>query len=153
MFRQYVWGVRTAHSVPMRLVLVDRRIAILPSGGDQPELCVAVVRHPAVVESLRAAFDLLWESAVPLPTEPVAPDDCRERVQRDILRHLAAGHKDEVVARRLGLALRTCRRHIAEIMEHLGATSRFQAGVLAERRLFSTGRVTATADGNRAGGA
>ncbi|KOG32387.1 hypothetical protein ADK34_09305 [Streptomyces viridochromogenes] len=46
---------------------------------------------------------------------------------------LAQGAKDEVIARRLGMSLRTCRRHIAELLEELGAESRFQGGALAER--------------------
>lgn len=44
---------------------------------------------------------------------------------------LAAGAKDETIARELGVSLRTCRRHIAEMMRMTGAGSRFQAGVLA----------------------
>ncbi len=51
---------------------------------------------------------------------------------------LAEGAKDEVIARRLGVSLRTCRRHIAEILETLQADSRFQAGVLAERAGLTT---------------
>lgn len=47
---------------------------------------------------------------------------------------LAKGLKDEAVARRLGISLRTCRKHIAQLMDDLGAGSRFQAGVHAVRR-------------------
>jgi len=43
-----------------------------------------------------------------------------------ILTMLAGGAKDETVARSLGLSVRTCRRHIAEILTRLNATSRFQ---------------------------
>ncbi|MEU9130595.1 helix-turn-helix transcriptional regulator, partial [Kitasatospora sp. NPDC048540] len=45
-----------------------------------------------------------------------------------IMELLAAGLKDESIARRLGMSLRTTRRHIADIMEELDAASRFQAG-------------------------
>jgi DNA-binding NarL/FixJ family response regulator len=51
-----------------------------------------------------------------------------------LLALMAAGLKDEVVARRLGLSLRTVRRRIANLMDELGADTRFQAGLEAARR-------------------
>jgi DNA-binding CsgD family transcriptional regulator len=130
--------VRTAHRVPIWLALFDHHTAVVSVGGHHQEGGIAVVRHPAVVESLRAAFEQLWESARPYPTESAAQDeDVRDRLRQEIVRYLAAGLKDEVIARRVGLSVRTCRRHIADIMEHVGATSRFQAGVLVEREMLS----------------
>ncbi|GAA2444377.1 hypothetical protein GCM10010433_52130 [Streptomyces pulveraceus] len=46
---------------------------------------------------------------------------------------MAQGLKDEVVARRIGMGSRTFRRHMSSIMDKLGASSRFQAGVVAAR--------------------
>ena len=51
-----------------------------------------------------------------------------------LLDQLAGGAKDEQIARALGLSLRTVRRRVAEILDELGADSRFQAGVEAVRR-------------------
>ncbi|MFF7634637.1 hypothetical protein ACFZB9_15980 [Kitasatospora sp. NPDC008050] len=39
-----------------------------------------------------------------------------------------------MIAERAGLSVRSCRRHIAELMDRLGARSRFQAGVIAVQR-------------------
>ena len=50
-----------------------------------------------------------------------------------ILRLMADGEKDEAISRRLSVSVRTCRRHIADYMAQVGATSRFQAGVIAAR--------------------
>lgn len=47
---------------------------------------------------------------------------------------MANGDKDEVVARRLGLSVRTVRSEISALIAALGATSRFQAGCLLVRR-------------------
>ena len=58
-------------------------------------------------------------------------DDIRSELTQAILGQLATGAKDELIARRLGMSVRTCRRHIAAIMLHLRAESRFQAGALA----------------------
>lgn len=139
--------VRTVRRVPSWLVVFDRGTAFVPVGHHQePEQGIAVVRHHAVVASLYAAFELLWDSAQPFSANGGGNGEAAsDELRLEILRHLAAGRKDEVVARRLGLSVRTCRRHIAEVMERLGAESRFQAGVLAEREIFRT-RHAATGD-------
>ncbi|OIJ87887.1 hypothetical protein BIV24_23915 [Streptomyces colonosanans] len=71
--------------------------------------------------------------------EPVA--DGQRGVDRDrhrlaveswtVLRALGSGATDETAARELGMSLRTCRRRVAEPLDVLGASSRFQAGVRA----------------------
>ena len=47
---------------------------------------------------------------------------------------LATGVNDEVGAATLGVSTRTYRRHVAELMVAVGASSRFQAGHLAARQ-------------------
>jgi hypothetical protein len=128
--------VRTLNGVPIWLVVFDRSIAFLPAGHNGTEQGFAVVRHPSVVEPLCAMFELLWDSAQPFTADAPGAHHVGDVLRLDILRLLAAGMKDEVVARRLRLSVRTCRRHIAEVMRQLGAESRFQAGVLAEREIF-----------------
>jgi DNA-binding NarL/FixJ family response regulator len=54
-------------------------------------------------------------------------------LQQTIAAMMARGFTDEVLARKLGMSLRTCRRHIAALMQDLDAVSRFQAGVRASR--------------------
>ncbi|MDQ0985807.1 DNA-binding NarL/FixJ family response regulator [Streptomyces sp. V2I9] len=51
-------------------------------------------------------------------------------VQRSIARLLTEGHVDDVVARRMGIGVRTCRAHITTRMRPLGATSRTHLGAL-----------------------
>lgn len=46
---------------------------------------------------------------------------------------LALGLKDEAVVKRLAISHRTYRRRVRHLMDKLGARSRFEAGVLAER--------------------
>jgi hypothetical protein len=128
--------VRTVACVPFRMVLVNSS-AVFLSAPDEYEEEIAVVRHPTVVNSFRAAFERLWGTATPFSTDEASSREMlRDQLRTGILQHLTAGEKDEVIARRLGLSVRTCRRHIASIMDELGATGRFQAGVLAERLLF-----------------
>jgi DNA-binding NarL/FixJ family response regulator len=49
---------------------------------------------------------------------------------------LAAGLKDDAVARQLGVSKRTLDRRVQELMRNLGAWTRFQAGWLAALRLY-----------------
>ncbi|MFI6169094.1 response regulator transcription factor [Nocardia sp. NPDC051052] len=50
-----------------------------------------------------------------------------------LIQLLCEGHTDEAAARRMNLSVRTVRRMTQQLMGHLGARSRFEAGVLAAR--------------------
>lgn len=86
-----------------------------------------VMRTPALISIFNDYFSTLWRIAIPLNHQP---DHDADRV----LMLLAQGFKDEAIASQLNMSLRTVRRRIAELMESLGADSRFQAGVEAVRR-------------------
>ncbi|MFD5561850.1 helix-turn-helix transcriptional regulator [Kitasatospora griseola] len=123
---------RTAHELFGRLIVFDRELAFLPlSDGTWGAL---VVRQEAMLAYLCDIFEQAWSLARPFAA---AAEDGLEQVSqeldRTIVRMLAAGLKDEAIARRLGMSLRTARRHIADIMDELGAESRFQAGVAAAK--------------------
>lgn len=126
--------VRLADSVPSRVVVVDRQVALLPIPGAHalPEQ-LAVVRDQGVVAWFVASFEHLWADASPLTNLPSTGEQEGQlvRTRVAILRLLAAGEKDEAISRRLSISVRTCRRHIADYMEQVGASSRFQAGVIA----------------------
>ena len=71
-------------------------------------------------------------STTPKPST-VAAETCKGTLP-STLDQLARGAKDEQLARTLGLSLRTVRRRVAELLDELEASSRFQAGVEAVRR-------------------
>ncbi|MFE7777032.1 LuxR C-terminal-related transcriptional regulator [Streptomyces sp. NPDC057445] len=123
---------RTAHELFGRLILFDRKVAFIPEREDT--WGAVVIREPSVVAYLHEVFEQAWNRATPFSD---AGHDGLERVakeiDRTIVRLLAQGLKDETIGRRLGMSLRTTRRHVADIMEALGAESRFQAGILLAR--------------------
>ncbi|MCH0561742.1 hypothetical protein I3F60_07075 [Streptomyces sp. MUM 136J] len=127
------FGVRTAPSVPQDLLVVGRRLAVVSAGrcGDEPLL--SVVGEPIGVRMIRGLFEAVWAGALPLERHDQVDVLVRDDLKRAILHLMAEGAKDEMIARRLGVSLRTCRRHVAEILENLGASSRFQAGARAAR--------------------
>lgn len=124
---------RTAHDLFGRLVVFDREVAFIPEAAGT--WGAVVVREPNTVHFLCEVFEQVWTLAQPFSN---AAADGLKMVSREIdskiVEMLAAGLKDETIARRLGISLRTARRHIADIMQSLGATSRFQAGVLMASR-------------------
>jgi DNA-binding CsgD family transcriptional regulator len=124
--------VRVIDEMPTRMFIIKGTHCVLPEPlgyADEPRL---LVRQPAIVGALTMLFERYWEQATTLPDL----DTRRPRVdsRASLLRQLAAGAKDEQIARTLGLSLRTVRRRVADLMIELGADTRFQAGVEAARR-------------------
>ncbi|MEU8225946.1 LuxR C-terminal-related transcriptional regulator [Kribbella sp. NPDC048915] len=127
--------VRVTPTLPMRLLLFDQEIAVMPMDPENPTAGAVIHRTPAVVAVAVALFDAYWSRATDLfdPSDrdgeaPLTPHEA------EVLRLLAGGAKDEQVARLLGISLRTARRITANLSERLNAASRFELGVAAAKR-------------------
>jgi sugar-specific transcriptional regulator TrmB len=125
---------RVLAHLPIKLVLVDGRTALLPLTGHEEGIgfTSVVVRHSALTDALVALFETLWREAAPLWGTSSVPS--LDGADRQILELLAVGMKDEAILRQLGISERTLRRRISSLLGRLGATGRFQAGVQAARR-------------------
>lgn len=123
--------VRTAPTLPIRMIIIDRRLAVLPADTGDDRSAAVVVRGEGTVAALCALFENIWESATPL--DAVSPGASRgmPRQEAEVLRLLAQGLTDETIAKRLGVSSRTARRIAADLMQRLDARSRFEAGVHA----------------------
>jgi hypothetical protein len=126
-------SIRVAGELPARLILFGQDSALVSVPWGMPSGLDAVVQQPEAIRLLDWAFDRVWEVARPLPVGGRADDDV-DRDRRRVLELLALGAKDEVIARHLGVSLRTARRRVADLFDELGAATRFQAGVEAGRR-------------------
>ncbi|MFH8788227.1 LuxR C-terminal-related transcriptional regulator [Streptomyces roseoverticillatus] len=126
---------RTAHELFGRLIVFDDTVAFLPT--DTTTSGAVVVREPHLIAYLRGIFEQAWTHATAFVDPNSLGAEGFGQAARDIdttlLKLLAAGLKDETIARRLGMSLRTVRRHVADILERLGAESRFQAAVIVTR--------------------
>lgn len=122
---------RTTPSLPLRMLVVDETVAVIPADPDRPGPDAVVLHGRGVVSALVALFEQVWANAVPLAPTPRGCTDRLSRQEHELLRILALGHTDEAVARKLGVSLRTVRRMMAEIMARAQAKSRFQAGIRA----------------------
>ncbi|MEV6642081.1 DNA-binding response regulator [Amycolatopsis sp. NPDC051371] len=109
-------------------ILLDRRIAIVAGDNVGGVRSYTVVSSPELVQGIQSLFEAAWAGGTDLESYQAR---FTELGAREILVQLASGCKDETAARTLGVGLRTYRRRVAELMEILGASSRFQAGARA----------------------
>ncbi|EFL33990.1 luxR-family transcriptional regulator [Streptomyces viridochromogenes DSM 40736] len=138
--------IRTTAEVFDRVIIFDRETAFVPQSRveGRPQ-GASIVTDPTVVGFLYRMFETLWRSGRPFDLDEVIAgrlteqdESAQDRLAADdlrlaILRLMAAGLKDDVIARRLGMAPRTLRRHLRDITGELRAESRFQAGYRAWR--------------------
>ncbi|WP_137994187.1 helix-turn-helix domain-containing protein [Streptomyces vilmorinianum] len=127
--------IRVSPVVPMTMIIADAQFAVLPANPAEPMAGAVLARGPALVRSYLALYEHCWHTATPYG-DGIAPEhggDGLSEQQRAALRMLASGMKDEKIARNLGVSLRTVSRMLSELMQEMGATSRFEAGVRAFR--------------------
>ncbi|MEV6969251.1 helix-turn-helix domain-containing protein [Hamadaea sp. NPDC051192] len=124
---------RVCDDVPLKLAISDRSAAILPFTADRDAMVdsALVVYASTLLDALIRLFDLLWNVAVPVFDSAATGSSTPEG---ELLMLLAAGLKDEAVARQLGISVRTVHRRTSELMDRLGARTRFQAGLAAARQ-------------------
>ena len=128
---------RIVPHVPLKMVVVDGETAVIPltDSEEGTRTAAVVVRRSRLCDALVELFEATWAQGAPLFAPPGSDAEGElSAVDRELLALLAAGLKDEAVGRQLGLSERTVRRHIADLVTRLGATSRFQAGAQAVRR-------------------
>ncbi|MFC1411919.1 LuxR family transcriptional regulator [Streptacidiphilus sp. N1-12] len=121
--------IRTVAEIPGQMIIIDRQTAFLPHR--EHRFGAVVVREPSIIEYLCSAFEQAWNLGAPYQTGPAAARGAVTEMKRSILTLMANGLKDEVIAKRMGLSVRACRGHIADLLDSFGAHSRFQGGVIA----------------------
>ncbi|MFB8039323.1 helix-turn-helix transcriptional regulator [Streptomyces sp. NPDC056004] len=122
--------------LPIKLAIVDRRVALLPLYPEREAEPVALVVHrtgllTALVSLFEEHFDKGWRLSVSGTEEeheaPVAAID------RQIVALLHVGLTDAAIARQLGMGHRTVQRRLHALMDEVGAATRFQLGWYAAR--------------------
>lgn len=130
-------AVRTVSHLAQTAVIFDRSLAVLCGAVEENEPAAWRVREDYVVRFLAELLDQMWEGAVPFTQDGSGYAEAADDLHQTIARLMAQGLTDEVVARKLGMSVRTCRRHIGTLMRSLDSGSRFQAGVQAARYLLA----------------
>jgi DNA-binding CsgD family transcriptional regulator len=127
-------AVRTTPQLPPRMIIYDRRVAIVPIDPEVTGGGALVIRVPGAVLSLYNLFKREWREAVPLSVNGRRDHNGLKPQERAVLELLLAGLTDDAMARKLAVSVRSVRRVTAGLMQRLGASSRFQAGALAAAR-------------------
>ncbi|MEU9760887.1 LuxR C-terminal-related transcriptional regulator [Streptomyces sp. NPDC047985] len=127
--------VRAVPRLPSRMLIYDRGTAIVPVDPTAADLGALVLHGTGAVAALLAFFEHTWQQACPLgETASRTGEDPLKPPERAVLELLGQGMTDDAIARQLGVSVRTTRRITADLMQRLGARSRFEAGVLAAGR-------------------
>jgi hypothetical protein len=121
---------RVVSAVPVKLTVLDRKIALLPLDSTVLADGFQVIRDPGAVAALVSVHRALWRAG----TNPDDEPDQLPPHLAAVLPGLASGNADDVAARQAGISPRTYSRRVAELMIILGVRNRFQAGVEATRR-------------------
>jgi DNA-binding MarR family transcriptional regulator/DNA-binding CsgD family transcriptional regulator len=126
---------RVAKSLPVKLVMCDDTMAILCSSADYSEAVAYLIRPSSLLEMASGLFEAVWDRAVPL-NRSGAKDGAPAIDGRDrqLLSLLASGATDATIARTFEWSMRTVQRHIHELMQSVGARTRFQLGMEAADR-------------------
>ncbi|MFI1098425.1 helix-turn-helix domain-containing protein [Streptomyces sp. NPDC020917] len=122
---------RVLPGLRVKVAIADHRLALIPLSLDLTQVRAAIIRPSALLDAVVDYWELCWRQALPLDApaaDPLGEED------RQMLTLLVSGLKDEAIARQLGWSVRTMRRRTRRLHEQLGASNRFQAGVIASRR-------------------
>jgi hypothetical protein len=118
--------VRTLDEFFNRLIVVDRRLAVIPGGA--PDVAVAIYDHN-LVSYLADVFDRSWERGRAYTERGGSSEsDIATEVRQLTVRMLTEGHSDPASAKRVGVSTRTYASYVAALKEEYGVETRFQLG-------------------------
>ncbi|MFD6179358.1 MULTISPECIES: hypothetical protein [unclassified Isoptericola] len=127
--------IRVSEDVPIKLVLADDDVALLPLDPmrDETEEPVSLVVHRSgLLTALSTLFEQSfrggWPLGLPRDDGEEEADSRPDVVDRRILALLRVGLTDAAIAHRLGMGHRTVQRRLQTLMSAVGATTRFQLG-------------------------
>jgi DNA-binding CsgD family transcriptional regulator len=122
---------RAVPSLPVAAVVVDGRSAVVVDADGTGRL----VDTQRETEELVAIAHRMWRSGADVvgcgPAVGGEGGSSGRGRREQVLALLADGLTDDAIARQIGVSVRTVRTEVAAALEHLGARSRFQAGVRA----------------------
>ncbi|MFF8690774.1 helix-turn-helix transcriptional regulator [Streptomyces sp. NPDC015144] len=128
--------VSVTDKLPIKLAIVDRRVALLPLDPERESEPVALVVHrtgllTALVSLFEEHFEKGWRLSITGSEEERG--DRIAAVDRQIVALLHVGLTDAAIARQLGMGHRTVQRRLHALMDEVGAATRFQLGWYAAR--------------------
>jgi DNA-binding CsgD family transcriptional regulator len=128
LFDRPLFGYREAPEMPMKLFVVDRRIALFPADPADFERGYLEISQPGVVRALVMLFEQQWANATD-PREHGMPDIVLSERERELVVLLAQGHTDVSAAAHMRVSTRLITKILRQLMDRLGVDNRFQLGL------------------------
>jgi DNA-binding CsgD family transcriptional regulator len=147
---EYGVEVRTLAELFDTVIVIDRTVAFVAASPQRTS--VARVSDPTVVRFMVDVFERSWDRAEFSPFQPTRAADAAPEIvpgiHQTVQRLLIEGHPDVMIARRLGISVRSLQNHISRIKQQLGAKNRVHLGFLLGRFHASSGAVDADGSGS-----
>lgn len=132
--------VRVVDRVPLRMLISDRELALLPlaDASDPNTVGALLVRPSGLLDAMVALFELVWQTGRRLHTSGAGMASGDEAPLDDldaqVVSMLLAGLTDQAIGNQLGLSLRTVQRRAHQLMARTGVSTRLQLGYEVARR-------------------
>jgi DNA-binding CsgD family transcriptional regulator len=126
---QPFYGYREAPELPLKLLVIDRRVALFPADPADLERGYLEISQPAVVRALVLLFEQHWASATD-PREHSMPEVALSDRERELITLLALGHTDVSAAAQMRVSARLITKIMRDVMDRLGVDNRFQLGLV-----------------------
>ncbi|WP_371795100.1 helix-turn-helix domain-containing protein [Streptomyces sp. NBC_01718] len=125
--------IRVVEQVPTKLLVADGTVGLVPLLPGSTEPTALVVHAEGLLEVLVSLFEAVWAQARPIV---VAYDEAAgapgelspDATDLQILSLMLLGLTDPMVAKQLGVGLRTVQRRMRRLMEQTGVGTRMQLG-------------------------
>ncbi|MBV1851941.1 helix-turn-helix transcriptional regulator [Catellatospora tritici] len=119
---------RAMPEVPMKLIVLDRKVAFFPVDPRNYERGYLEVAQASLVASLVETFERCW-SAARSPQEVTVPAFALTPREEALVNLLVQGLTDAGAAQQLQISERTVSNLLRSLMDRLGVENRFQLGV------------------------
>lgn len=124
--------------LPMRLLIVDRRIGLTPLHTDRWDQWL-LVTSPPLLAAFVIVFEDIWAHATPIMSPSSLEDGTATAIpgaelsadMQRVLLLLFSGLRDRAIADHLGMTVKAVERNVNRLMDKLGAHTRFEAGAMA----------------------
>ena len=128
LFDRPFFRYREAPELPMKLLVIDRRVALFPADPADFERGYLEISQPGVVRALVMLFEQQWANATD-PREYGMPEIALSDRERELVALLACGHTDVSAAAKMRISARTVTNIMRNLMDRLGVDNRFQLGL------------------------
>ncbi|WP_433438362.1 LuxR C-terminal-related transcriptional regulator [Nonomuraea sp. CA-141351] len=127
-------NVRLIDHAPGNMLIFDRLVTVIPCDPHNPNESLVVINGSVLTEAYMAVFEDYWLRSVSYKQAVSESRPAELSPQENTILSLhSGGLSDDQIARKVGVHRRTVQRAVTKLMDRLGASNRFQAGLKLAR--------------------